>query len=291
MRAVGVPIVRDMSTSVATVAHGIVARQDLLATGMSRRQLTVAEAHGRLTRLTRSLFATEDADDGVVAAVRARGTLTCISALRLHGIWTISDDGRHHIRRSDKCRRSGAVDGTVECRSTLGHRRVPVDSLDAALMAVVLNHSREDAVVALDCVLQRRLRDRAYLDNLFATAPADRRPLLAAASGLIESPMESLVRFGLWRHRVRSRPQVEIAGVGRVDLLIGRRLIVEVDSVEHHTDLVAFRRDRERDRRAVELGYRVLRFTSYEVQHALPRVLDTILRLVRRDVHRPAPLP
>lgn len=278
-----------MTTSITAGDHGIVARQDLLAAGMSRRQFDQAQAEGRLTRLTRSLFATTDAPDGVVSAVRARGALTCVSALRLHGVWTLTSDGPHHIRRTDKCRRAGVVAGTVECRSTLTHRRVPVDSLDAALMAVVINHSREEAVVALDCVLHLRLRDRAYLENLFATAPADRLPLLRAASGLVESPMESLLRFGLWGRQVKVKPQTYIPGIGRVDFLIGERLIVEVDSVAHHADLAAFHKDRERDRIATELGYTPLRFTSWEVQHALPRVLSTILRFVQRDAHRRAP--
>lgn len=269
--------------------HGIITRQSLLADGMTREQLALAQQDGTLTRLTRSLFATRSAHDGVAVAVRARGSLTCISALRLHDVWTLSSDGLHHIRRTDKCRRRGAVEGAVECRSTMAHRRVPVDSLDAALMAVVINHSREDAVVALDCVLHSGVRDRGQLENLMLTAPADRHHLLSAASGLVESPLESLLRFGLWQRQVKVKPQAQVPGVGRVDFLIGKRLIIEVDSVEFHTDLRAFRKDRERDRRAVERGYKVLRFTTYEVQHELPRVLATILRFVRRDLHRPEP--
>ncbi len=51
----------------------------------------------------------------------------------------------------------------------------------------------------------------------------------------------------------------------RVDLMIGERLIVEVDGREHHSDPVAFERDRVRDARLSALGYRVLRFSCNQV--------------------------
>lgn len=43
------------------------------------------------------------------------------------------------------------------------------------------------------------------------------------------------MRLRLRRRKVELRTQVTIADVGRVDLLVGERLVIEVDSKEHHT--------------------------------------------------------
>lgn len=256
--------------------HGIVSRQALLADGMSRTQLELAQELGTHTRVSRSLFATTSAHSGLVAAIRAGGALSCLSALHLYGIWTVSVPSVHHIRRAERRRRDGKVPGAVECRSTLSHRRVPLDSLDAALMAVFLNHDDEDAIVAMDCVLHTRLRDRASLQMMLMSAPKRKQQLLGVATGLVESAVESLFRFRLWQVKVRVRPQVHIPGIGRVDFLIGTRLIVEIDGAAYHSGNREFRRDRKRDRRAAEMGYITLRFTAAEVLHAWPEVLGLI---------------
>ena len=53
--------------------------------------------------------------------------------------------------------------------------------------------------------------------------------------------------------------------VGEVDLLVGDRVVVEIDGFAHHSDRVAFQEDRRRDRELVAQGYVVLRFTAAEV--------------------------
>ncbi|GAB3819534.1 hypothetical protein GCM10028820_23660 [Tessaracoccus terricola] len=268
---------------------GIVARKDLIAAGLTRSALKGAEEAGPLVRLSRSLFATAETAEGVVTAVAAGGTLTCLSALELLGVWTLGAGPDHHVRRKERRRRDGPVPGAQECRSLLTHRGAPVDSLDAALVAVVLNHSPEDAVVALDCVLQEERRTRSELEELLAKAPAYARRLLARATGLAESPLESVVRYRLGQRKVRVRSQHRVPGVGRFDLLIGERILVELDGFEHHRTRKQFREDRRRDRRAPELGYVVLRFTWEDVMHDWSRVLREILTYVSSDFHRRPP--
>lgn len=83
--------------------------------------------------------------------------------------------------------------------------------------------------------------------------------------GRAESILETLARVALVSARLRVEPQVVIDGVGRVDLLVGGRVIVELDGWEHHGTLSAFAADRRRDREAVARGFRVLRFTFSDV--------------------------
>ncbi|UPU87515.1 endonuclease domain-containing protein [Demequina sp. TMPB413] len=54
-------------------------------------------------------------------------------------------------------------------------------------------------------------------------------------------------------------------GIGRVDLMVGDAVVVEVDGRHYHSDPIAFVADRRRDRALQELGFRVLRFAASEV--------------------------
>lgn len=90
---------------------GVVARKDLVAAGATRAQLKAAEDGGLLVRLGRCRYATADADEGVVTAVAAGGTLTCLSALERLGVWTLDVGPDHHVRRAARRRRDGPVVG------------------------------------------------------------------------------------------------------------------------------------------------------------------------------------
>jgi len=93
------------------------------------------------------------------------------------------------------------------------------------------------------------------------------------------------VRRRLRRLGVDAQTQVELPGVGAVDLLIGDRLVVELDGREHHRREADFHRDRERDAQTVRLGGATLRFSSAQVLHDLDGVVETILAAMARGEH------
>ncbi|WP_185201318.1 endonuclease domain-containing protein [Glaciihabitans sp. INWT7] len=82
------------------------------------------------------------------------------------------------------------------------------------------------------------------------------------------------------------RIQVALAPGIRVDMLIGDRLVVEVDGREYHSDPSAFERDRVRDARLTALGYRVLHFSYSQVMYDWPAVEAAILTAMGRREHR-----
>lgn len=106
-----------------------------------------------------------------------------------------------------------------------------------------------------------------------------------------ESGTESLVRVRLRSRRIRLRPQVVIDTVGRVDFLVGRRFVIEVDSREHHTSEAAHQNDRRRDRRLVAMGYIVVRLTYHDVVHDWDDVLCDLLSVIRSGAHLLPPTP
>lgn len=157
-----------------------------------------------------------------------------------------------------------------------------VDDIESALRVAVRCLDLRAAVVVVDSALNRGLITLASVEHVLGTSARGRR-ILALADGRAESGIETLARLGLRRLRVRVRSQVVIPGVGRVDLLIGDRLILELDGRRWHVD---FEADRARDRRLVARGYLVIRASYRQVMEEWEEIAGQIVTLVRRDEHR-----
>jgi very-short-patch-repair endonuclease len=75
-------------------------------------------------------------------------------------------------------------------------------------------------------------------------------------------------------------------GVGHVDLLIGDRLVIEVDGRETHGTDEGFTTDRARDLVLFRDDLKCLRLTYAQVMHEWPAVEPIILSRIRRRDHR-----
>src|SRR5690606_28558030 len=97
-----------------------------------------------------------------------------------------------------------------------------------------------------------------------------------------ESIIESITRFRLQYMGIEPTVQMRIAGVGRVDFVLGERLVIEVDGWAHHADQEQFEADRRRDARLSVRGYRVLRFSYNQVMNHWSEVHAAILAALAR---------
>ncbi|MEO8263251.1 MAG: DUF559 domain-containing protein [Pseudolysinimonas sp.] len=138
-----------------------------------------------------------------------------------------------------------------------------------------------DAICAIDSALHRGLVSRPDLD-----AGADHATvrILSLCDGSAESGVESVFRVRARLAGFVFRTQVEMPA-GRVDFVIGDRLIVEVDGSEHHSGRAAFIADRERDAIHVALGYKVVRFTYSQVITRWHEVESVLTLLHARGQH------
>ena len=93
------------------------------------------------------------------------------------------------------------------------------------------------------------------------------------------------IRLRLKKRRLKVSTQVEIDGVGRVDLLVGERLVIEIDSTAYHSGPQAYHRDRQRDLRLTLLGYHVLRFSWEQITFQWDEVEAAILAVVTAGDH------
>lgn len=141
--------------------------------------------------------------------------------------------------------------------------------------------SPEDAVVAIDSALNRRLTTRAAIESsLGLTAPVAARVALGRADGRSRSPIETVARLALRAAGLAVEVGVVIPMVGEVDLVVGRRVVVELDGFAFHSGRREFREDRRRDRELALQGYVVLRFTAEDVLRDIPRLVAVVAAAV-----------
>jgi very-short-patch-repair endonuclease len=164
-----------------------------------------------------------------------------------------------------------------------------VDGVKASLAHYIRCASTESAVVALDSALNGTstgtpLISRADLAEILSTLPGKYAGLAALVDANAQSGLETLARLHLRSKRLRVRTQVQIAGVGRVDVLIGDRLVLELDSRLHHLG-DGYETDRARDLELFRQGFVVLRVSYRTVLYDWKSVEDAILMAVRRADH------
>ena len=158
------------------------------------------------------------------------------------------------------------------------------DTVMAAIGHLILCQSRVSAIATIDSALNSRILSRAQLRFILDHLPASYAAIESLVDGRAQSGLETLARLRLGSRRVQVRIQVEIAGVGRVDALIGDRLILELDSRSHHLG-ANYEKDRTRDLRAIERGYIVLRVSYHRVMNDWASIENAIMTLVRRGDH------
>lgn len=268
------------------MTFGVMQTAALLRTGWSRARIDRAVRAGRLHPLRRGWFAAPDADQDAVRAVRAGGALSCISALVKHDVW-VPEHHELHVRPA----RSGSVRHSPGLRTCFGLRSehaptTAVDSVPVALASALRCQSFENCVVLIDSVLNKELMTVDDVATVVRRLHGNNRRLLKACNPLAQSGTETMARLRLLAQGYQVEVQVPIAGVGWVDLMIGDRLVIEIDSVKHHTSLENYRKDRARDRRLKALGYRVLRLTYQDVVHGWAEVEQDIAAMVARNEHR-----
>ena len=153
--------------------------------------------------------------------------------------------------------------------------------LDLALAHMVSCVPSMVAICAIDSALHLGL---VTLDEIEVHLSRRHRRLLLSCDGSAESGVETMFRLRARRAGFVLRTQVEMPA-GRVDFVIGERLLIEVDGSAHHSGHADFVRDRERDALHKALGYVVVRFTYGQVVHRWHEVESVLTLIVGRGEH------
>lgn len=280
---------------------GVASFSCLAAYGFSQAQVNRAIRAGTLERPRNRWLATRDADRELVAAVRVGGRLSCVSALRRKGVWCV-DDGLMHVAVGAHTNHlSMPHDRSIPLADPLRHGvrlhrgaaellpgelDLAVDRVPAALRHLILCQPREEAIVALDSALNSRFIGIYQVREVIESLPKKYARYVDLIDQTAQSGLETKARLRLRSLGIPYRTQMQIGTVGRVDLLIGDRFVVELDSKTWHTSFRAYTEDRRRDLELIERGFIVLRVTYDQVMLQWASVERAIRAVVGRNEHR-----
>jgi hypothetical protein len=267
-----------------SIAH----RHAALRAGYTAASLRRSVDDGDVLRIRRQWLAVAGADDELLAAARAGARVACVSVARHRGWWVPDDvDTRLHLRfdphgRSDA---GGQFAGVAHWSMPLAPTdpyvlREPVED---ALAHIASCLPRESAIAIWESAVRREKLDIAALRRVQWRHPAARECALEV-TGLSDSGLESIFVFRLGPWGLPLFPQAVIAG-HRVDLLIGEKLVVQVDGYAYHSGSAERSRDVAHDAELRLRGYTVLRFTYAQIIHDWPAVARAISRAVAAGAH------
>ncbi|GAA3869571.1 type IV toxin-antitoxin system AbiEi family antitoxin domain-containing protein [Leifsonia kafniensis] len=275
----------------------------LRAEGTSENDLRRAVRVGEVERIRQGWYGLPGDTSDEVRALRVGGRLTCVSLLRMHGVWLMPDTRLHvavSVARSRLCSpadRASGLGSSTDRPSVVTHWQPrllnplePTEMFDDAAACLAICLPRDHAIVAFDSLLNSKLLSPERLRAALAGLPDSHEWMLNLVDAGCGSGLETLARLNLRRRHIRVRSQVHIPPVGWIDLLIGDRLVLELDSRAHHTDSAAYERDRSRDLALIERGYLVIRVTYRSVMQDWPAIERAILTVVRRKEHRWQPV-
>lgn len=275
----------------------VIHRNEILASGVTGRELTELVASGALTRLWRGFYTTGTAiglpdPRGVTRSMRV--VLSHESAAAWAGVDLLRPMAVLHVTASsNRGRRSDSAPGVQLHRADLADadirtvRGVRVTSANRTIVDVARSRPLEAAVCVADGYLRRRLTTVSSLRSYAFDLAGPRRPAAIRVASLADpqsaSVLESITRVLLigagLRPTVTQHTIIDRHGmlVGRVDFAWPEvRLVLECDGFEHHASRDAFHRDRRRWNALVREGWRLVVVTWHDVANDPAYVIDLV---------------
>lgn len=262
--------------------RGIARTRTLHNAGHSRGEIARLCRNGTLIRPRRGWVGTPNADPRLLWAVQHGVVVTCVTQARALGLWVLDDPPLPHVAAPVHSGHIGQIAAHVHWATPLipRHPDAVVDSLENTLALVAQCQPFETALAVWESAFQKRLVTPEAMAG-YPLAPAARR-IVEEASIWSDSGLETIFVPRLRWMRVPLRRQIHIAG-RRVDLLIGERLVVQIDGGTH----VGAQREQDiaHDAQLRLMGYHVIRVGFGQVIHRWHEVQDLIMRAVGQGLH------
>lgn len=160
------------------------------------------------------------------------------------------------------------------------HPDALVDAPENALAFVATCVPREEALVVWESALNTQLVSAESMSRL--ALPGRARSILDEVQPFADSGLETIVVSRLRWMKVRLLPQAFLHG-HRVDLLIGERLVLQIDGAHH----VGVQREEDIRHDAVLTlhGYHVIRVGYRQIMDDWPGVQYVISRAIAQGLH------
>ncbi|MEO9221696.1 MAG: DUF559 domain-containing protein [Mycobacteriaceae bacterium] len=280
---------------------GLILRDRVLSAGVDPDQLVTALRTGRLFRVQRGVYGARAARPGPLprarAAVLSSGVLDAVAshhtAARVHGLAVPDRPAVEHVtvrreqrrvRRRDLHFHSRAL-GIGDVQQSAG---TALTSPARTVYDLAAYLPRLDGVWCIDDALRQRTTTISALNlvregRLGGRGDALARARIDEADGMAESMLETAGRLALADAGV-VLPVAQFAVRDSADRLIARldgaylelELAIEFDGQSFHSAPAPVFRDRSRQNALELAGWRVLRFTWWDVVHDTKRFVATV---------------
>lgn len=269
---------------------GAARREQLLVLGVSREAIDCAVAKGHVLRPHRGVSALPTARAEVIFARTFRGQVACVSACDWWGFAMLKRPGACHVAiPTDRSLGRWGVrpqSRVIVHRTALFEPGLLVQTPWAAIDSAAWCTSPLEQLVIVDSALRTGRVDRADLAWLSQGDVRRRVWLRRSAHPAAESVTETVARVALEAAGFAVAVQAQRDDVGRVDLEIDGRVVVELDSIAFHLNKEAFVEDRRRDRAVIRGKGLPLRFTYWDVIGNLDSFVTEVAAVVGRAPDR-----
>jgi len=291
--------------------HGVVALFQLAALGLGGSGVRSRVAAGRLHRVHRGVFAVGhrllSREGHWMAAVLACGPGSVLSHRSAAALLGLRPSARHDVDvivpgRSGRVRAGIDVHaaGTLHAVDITIVRGIPCTSVARTLLDLADVVDRRGVERAIEQAEILRILDVRALNDVLDRGKGRRgcavlRALLGAhRSGATATRSELEERFlricreaGVTGPRVNAFVALPDGGFEVDFLWPAERLVVETDGRAYHGTRHVFESERERDRRLVLAGWRVVRFTWRQLSEGPGEVTDVVQALLHPERQHP----
>jgi very-short-patch-repair endonuclease len=267
---------------VVTAHGGIVPVRAVLDAGVAAGALKRARREGRLIRPRNGWVAVPDVDPVLRVAAELGVVLTCVTRAQRAGLWTfganeyhVAADPRHALPRKTTARVHWARPVVPRPAGVLE------DGIENTLVLIAECRPFEEALVVWESALRMSLVSIEVIRRLPITQRV--RRVLELAEPFADSGLETVVVPRLRWMDLPLRRQIVIGG-RPVDLLIGERLVLQIDGGHH----IGPQRDADNahDAQLRLMGYHVIRVSYRQVMDDWAGVQERIMLAVAQGVHR-----
>lgn len=271
----------------------------LTAAGASWRALRAAVQSGHLIRARRGHYALPGTNVHILEAVRLGGQLACISAAADIGVFAL-DNTFAHIHVDPTASRLRAPHDRFHLLTDQNrdgaelHWGTLLDPTDGteyrvglkdALVQILRCQDPRFAIASLDNALHQGLILPDVVPEIFAALPRELQYLRSHVDARSDAGQETVLRFIVREAGYEFDFQVEVGGVGRIDMIVEGCIAVEADSRQFHDGWEAHVRDTTRDCDLAILGYVSLRVLYRDIIYHPERVIAAIAGLLAANRH------
>lgn len=273
--------------------RGIFSTAMLRERQISRRRQEKLVSEGKLRQIRHGWYATNDAHQDAIRAIKHGGQVGCISGCKVHGLWIPPKYQKGlHICLPEHT----AVDSSLAKRGITAHRGgnrgiSAIRSVEDCLVDVMTHHDPETALIVLESAVNNRFITFSDGEALIAGLTARKRKPLRFFERGAQSGSETRIRLFFRRRNIKVKPQEPLRNIGWVDLLVGKSLIVECDGRAYHSSESATHNDRVRDEYADLQGYSVIRLSYGQIWDEWEQTQEYLEKKIKTHRYRYLPQP